>query len=301
MDEVRTLMWREKYRPKTLDDIVLDEETREKFREMITQGNVPDLLLHGRAGTGKTSLAKIIINSLDCESIEINSSMDRGIQVVRDRVVSFSVARSTKRWRIVLFEEFDGATPDCQQSLRNLMEMYNDRVRFILTCNYPSKVIDPIRSRCTEIEFKSLSNKECVRRLKAVLDAEGVQYGNECVLQAVELCNSDMRSMLNLLQQSTRGGTLRELRKETNDGAAIIEALKKKDIAAIRSMAYRIDHTACYRYIFDNVAAFELDVETRADRMLQIAEYLFRDASIADRELNFIACCTALINKDSHV
>ena len=155
-------LWTERYRPQSLDDIVMEAESKKKFAEIIEKGDMPNLLFHGRPGTGKTTLARILINNLDCEAKEMNSSLDRGIQQVRDSVRNFAVMRGHSRWRILLMEEADGMTGDAMDSIRNLMETYSERMRCILTCNYVNRIIPAIRSRCQAVEFKEVPRKECL-------------------------------------------------------------------------------------------------------------------------------------------
>jgi DNA polymerase III delta prime subunit len=293
--EIKNSLWVERFRPKSLGELVLDKATKDKFAEMIEQGDAPNLLFYGPPGTGKTTVARILMENINCETMELNSSLARGIDTVRQRVVNFVVIRGNAKWRIILMEEADGLTSEAQESMRNLMETYSNRARFIFTANYPTKIIDPIRSRCQQVEFKEMPRKECMKKLEAILDAEKVKYDKETVMRLVDLFFPDMRSMINTMQLSTTGKVLKEIREDVHEGLTVLELVKAKKLNDIRAIAYRLDHIACMRYLFDHIADIDGNADNQTEKRIKIAEYSYRDYSMADKELNFVACCLELM------
>jgi replication factor C small subunit len=283
-------LWVEKWRPKSLDDVVMPKELREKFKEMIAQEEIPHLMFTGSAGVGKTTVAKILMVSIPAEILELNSSLSRGIDTIRDRVSSFAAIKGSKPWRVILLEEADGLTPEAQESLRNIMEQFSGRLRFILNVNYPNKIIEPIKSRCQQVAFEDLSKKECYSRLKGILDVEKVKYNSDTVLEIVELAYPDMRSMIQMAQLSTTAGQLKEIKKDLDERLEVLEMVKKKDIKALWSIAYRLDHAGIFSYLFRHIDQIEQDSIRRVEKMLKIAEYERGLSFTADKELQFIAC-----------
>ena len=176
-------LWVEKYRPKTLSDLVLIDEHRAILEGFIEKGVIPHLLLVGVVGSGKTTIAKILLNSLDCSSLELNASDERGIDTVRDRVMTFLRTMGLKPWRVVFLDEADALTQPAQFSLRNVMERFSEKGRFILTANYEEEILEPIRSRCQTLRFNSLDRKEVFKRVSYILLAEGVKSNVEVVLK----------------------------------------------------------------------------------------------------------------------
>jgi replication factor C small subunit len=195
--------WTEKYRPKTLNDVILDEEIKEFLREKLKDGSLPHLLLVGEPGTGKTTLAKVIVNELNADVLELNASKDRGIDVIRNQVANF-VKTYSKKPKIVFFDEADGLTPDAQQSLRNLMETYSKNVRFILTANYPQKIIEPIKDRTFVIKFKRIPKNYFYELANRIIENERIYINEENKDEIIEKLISysypSLRSLVDLLQ-----------------------------------------------------------------------------------------------------
>ena len=168
-------LWVERYRPDTLSGYVGNEHILEKVRIYIQNEDVPHLLFFGGAGTGKTTLAKIITNQIDCDLMYINASDENNVDTVRDKIRGFASSMGFRKWKVIILDEADYLTPNAQAALRNLMETFSKTTRFILTCNYVEKIIDPIQSRCQTFGITPPSKKEVAIRLKEILDLEGVQ------------------------------------------------------------------------------------------------------------------------------
>ncbi len=289
-------LWVEKYRPKTLSDLVLIDEHRAVLEGFIEKGVIPHLLLVGVVGSGKTTIAKILLNSLDCSSLELNASDERGIDTVRDRVMTFLRTMGLKRWRVVFLDEADALTTPAQFSLRNVMERFSEKGRFILTANYEEKILEPIRSRCQTLRFNSLDRKEVFKRVSYILLAEGVKSNVEVVLKVIDDHYPDVRKIINTLQLGVVDGEIL-YRAKVDVAKEVREALKKKDIRAIRKivMTHRPDYIQVYRSLFDTLP--DLTTGAKASLGITIAEYLYRDAIICDREVNFAACCLEMMKE----
>ena len=209
------LLWAEKYRPKTLDEIVNQEEIVSRLKKFVEEKNMPHLLFAGPPGTGKTTAAHCLAHDLYGENyrqymLELNASDERGIDVIRSKVKEFARTRVAANipFKIVLLDEADNMTADAQQALRRLMEMYTATTRFILIANYPSKIIEPIQSRCAVFRFTPLKKEDVVSRLKWIADQEKVEYDLEALEAIYELSEGDMRRAINVLQAAAALGKI---------------------------------------------------------------------------------------------
>ncbi len=207
------LLWAEKYRPRTLDEIVNQRDTVIRLRKFVEEKNMPHLLFAGPPGTGKTTAAHCLAHDLYGDNyrayiLELNASDERGIEVIRSKVKEFarSIVSGEVPFKIVLLDEADNMTPDAQQALRRLMELFTINTRFILIANYPSKIIEPIQSRCAVFRFTSLSKDDVVSRLKWIAEKEGVELEDEALEVIYELSEGDMRRAINVLQASSALG-----------------------------------------------------------------------------------------------
>ncbi|MCD6196609.1 MAG: replication factor C small subunit [Staphylothermus sp.] len=209
------LLWAEKYRPRTLDEIVNQEEIVSRLKKFVEEKNMPHLLFAGPPGTGKTTAAHCLAHDLYGENyrqymLELNASDERGIDVIRSKVKEFARTRVAANipFKIVLLDEADNMTADAQQALRRLMEMYTATTRFILIANYPSKIIEPIQSRCAVFRFTPLKKEDVVSRLKWIADQEKVEYDLEALEAIYELSEGDMRRAINILQAAAALGKI---------------------------------------------------------------------------------------------
>ncbi|MCE4604279.1 MAG: replication factor C small subunit [Aeropyrum sp.] len=210
MSSALELLWVEKYRPKSLDDIVNQKEVVERLKVFVKERNMPHLLFAGPPGTGKTTAAHALAHDLFGEGyrqfmLELNASDERGINVIREKVKEFARSRTPGDipFKIVLLDEADNMTSDAQQALRRLMELYSSVTRFILIANYPSKIIDPIQSRCAFFRFQPLRKEDVVERLRFILENEGVDYDEGALDAIYEISEGDMRKAINVLQAAS--------------------------------------------------------------------------------------------------
>ncbi len=259
-------LWTEKYRPRTVAEYVfVDERQRDQVASWIAEGTIPNLLLSGEAGTGKTTLARVLINELgvnDYDVLEINASRENGVDVIRERITGFVQTMPFGTFKVVLLDEADYLTPNGQAMLRNDMEAYNATVRFILTCNYVHRIIPALKSRCHQFNIVETDRTEFTARAATVLVSENVQFDLDTLDSWVTLCYPDMRKTLNGLQVNSSTGTLLPPQESTGSSAdfkAAGDLFKRGDVAGGRRalMDYmqanpgRIEDI--YRFMYQNL------------------------------------------------
>jgi len=240
------LLWVEKYRPKSLDEIIDQEEIVARLKKFVEMKNMPHLLFAGPAGTGKTTAAHALAHDLYGDNyrqymLELNASDERGINVIREKVKEFARSKTPPGipFKIVLLDEADNMTADAQQALRRLMELYSGNTRFILIANYPSKIIDPIQSRCAFFRFQPLPKDAVIERLKFIAENEGVDYDEEALETIYEISEGDMRKAINILQAAAALG------KVTVDAVyKVVGMAKPKEVREMLQLALEGDFTA---------------------------------------------------------
>jgi replication factor C small subunit len=199
-------LWVEKYRPQTLKDYIGNDLLKEKVQSYLDNNDVPHLLLYGKAGTGKTTLAKIIAQTIECDMMIINASDENNVETVRNKVKNFASGAGFKGFKIIILDEFDYMTPNAQAILRNLMETFSRHTRFILTCNYHEKIIEPILSRCQTFAVNPPSKKEVAVHVTEILNKEGIRYDVKDVADIISSFYPDIRRVMNTCQlQSSKG------------------------------------------------------------------------------------------------
>ena len=291
-------LWVEKYRPDTLEGYVGNEHILEKVKIYIENEDVPHLLLYGVAGTGKTTLAKIITNQIDCDVMYINASDENSVDAVRDKIRGFASSMGFRKWKVVILDESDYLTPNAQAALRNLMETFSKSTRFILTCNYVEKVIDPIQSRCQTFAITPPSKKEVAKRLHQILTEEGVSFQNEELAILVNSGYPDIRRVLNAAQRQVVNGELKIDTTSTVQANYIDNVVKilqkggdiKQQFTEIRQIIADSkvrDFTPLYRGLYD-------EIDTYADgkvgqTILNIADGQYKDSMVVDKEINVMA------------
>ena len=207
-EKVDNSLWVESYRPIKLEDYVGNEHLKSKVEGYLESGDVPHLLLHGRAGTGKTTLAKLIVKSVDCDYMVINASDENNVDTVRNKVKNFASSMGFKKWKIIILDEFDYMSPNAQAILRNLMETFSQHCRFILTCNYVEKVIDPIQSRCQSFQIVPPTKRDVAVQISKILGAEGVSFEPKELVPIIDAGYPDIRKIINTCQMNSVKGKL---------------------------------------------------------------------------------------------
>lgn len=290
------VMWVEKYRPEKLADMVLDPGHKDALEGFLEDGSIPHLLLVGVVGSGKTTIGRILTRNMDCSVLELNASDERGIDVVRDRIKTFLMTAGLKKWRVVFLDEADQLTPDAQACLRNIIERFSKNGRFLMTANFEDKIIEAVRSRCQILRFKTLDRRKVYKLCSKIFKAEDVKFEPDDVLKVIDDHYPDVRSVVNALQLGSKNGefTYACLIDVVNE---IRQFLMQGDVNSIRKLmlTHHPDFTIVYRGLFDSIPKFVTDKELRSGVAINIAQYAYQDAIVADREINFAACCLEIV------
>ena len=298
-------LWVEKYRPIKLDDYVGNEHLKEKVSGYIESEDVPHLLLFGRAGTGKTTLAKLIVKSIECDYMIINASDENNVDTVRNKVKNFASSQGFKKYKIVILDEFDYMTPNAQAILRNLMETFSKHCRFILTCNYVEKIIDPIQSRCQTFQIVPPSKKEVAVQLDKILKSEEIKYDVKDLVPIIDSSYPDIRKIINTCQLNSVKGVLKLSKNDLLDSdfkTKILDMLKASDDSRNKYMKIRQtvadskvqDFTEMYSLLYDKVDEYASGKVSGV--ILVLAEGQHRDALAVDKEIPFMATILNIIS-----
>ena len=303
-------LWVEKYRPKKVEDCILTQNVKDTFSSFVEQGEIPNLLLSGTAGVGKTTIAKALCNELGADFYVINGSDEgRFLDTVRNQAQNFAATVSLTggaKHKILIIDEADNTTPDVQLLLRASIETFQKNCRFIFTCNFKNKIIEPLHSRTTVIDFKvrgkskQLLAGEFFNRCRDILTKEKVTFNNKVVAEVIQKYFPDFRRTLNELQRyaSTGGidtGILATLGDAKID--TLVDSMRDKkfnDVKAWVQQNLDSDPASIMRNLYDNLTSV-MDGPSTAAAVLIIADYQYKSAFVADQEVNLLACLTQLM------
>jgi len=308
MDVKEQFLWVEKYRPKTIADTILPEELKSTFQQFVDQKNIPNLILSGSAGVGKTTVARAMLEELECDYIVINGSMNGNIDTLRNEILNFasSVSLSGGRKYVILDEADYLNANSTQPALRNFMEEFSKNCGFILTCNFKNRIIEPLHSRCSVIDFKlskSASAKlaaQFFKRVEKILSNENVEYDRAVVAEVITKFFPDWRRVLNELQRyASTGkidsgilGNIKDL--EIN---SVYKLLKEKDFTSLRKWVAEnvdIEQTEVFRRLYESADQY-MTANSVPQLVLILSKYQYQAAFVADPEINIIACFTEIL------
>ena len=306
----KDFLWVEKYRPKTIDECILPDNIKETFRQFLNKGEIPNLLLTGPAGVGKTTVAKALCEQLGCDYILINGSDEgRFLDTVRGQAKNFASTMSllpSSNHKVIIIDEADNTTHDVQLLLRSNIEAFHKNCRFIFTCNYKNKIIEPLHSRCSVVEF-SIKGKEKAEiqvsffeRILGILERENIEFDKKVLLQIINKHFPDWRRVLNELQRYSVGGKIDSaILVEFSDVRIddLIKTLSKKDFSGVRKWVVSNldnDPAVLLRRLYDALVA-SLEGPSIAAAVLIIAKYQYQIAFVADQEINLMAALTEIM------
>lgn len=297
----------EKYRPRRVSETILPENLKNEFQKIVDGGEVPNMLFSGTAGTGKTTIARAICDELGLDYIVINASEEGNIDTLRGKIRQFASSVSLGGgYKVVILDEADYLNPQSTQpALRNFIEEFSQNCRFILTCNFKNRIIEPLHSRCSVYDFnfnKTTMVQLCgqfMQRLKTILEGEGIEYKDEVVANLIMKYAPDWRRVLNEVQRGSIGGSLSvsSLCGDNSDYGKLFKAIKDKNFKAMRSWVVNnmdVEPASIYRSIYDKMQDHVVAASI-PQLVLILADYQYKNAFVADHELNLVACMTEIM------
>ena len=301
-------LWVEKYRPRSIDSAILPSTLKTTFQQFVDQKNVPNLLLTGRAGIGKTTVARAILEQLQCDYIIINGSMNGNIDTLRNEIKDFASSISFSGGRkYVILDEADYLNPNSTQpALRNFMEEYSKNCGFIMTCNFKNKIIEPLHSRCSVVEFKIDKEdkpkmaSQFFKRVCNILNVEGVAYDQKAVIEVITKFFPDWRRVLNELQRYSATGKIDSgilVNFSEDNLKGLVELLKAKNFTEVRRWVAEnndLDQAVFFRKLYDTASQY-LKPNSIPQLVITLADYQYKAAFVADHEINILACLTEIM------
>ena len=296
-------IWNEKYRPNDLTTFIGNEQLKQIISQYINNNDPINMLFYGPPGSGKTTLAKLIVNNIECDYLFLNASDERGIDTIRDKVQGFASSASFKPIKIIILDEADFLTIQAQASLRNIIETYSRTTRFILTCNYLERIIDPLQSRCQVLKITPPSKREVAQHVSIILDKEDINYELEDLVLVVNKHYPDVRKILNTCQVNTvdsilkvdktvltggyKDGLLKELKSPSKDSF--------KNIRQILADSNLDDFEDVYRFLYDSLDEYGKNDLAKAMIVIDIENYMYHANFRIDKEINVMALLASVL------
>jgi DNA polymerase III delta prime subunit len=292
----------EKYRPDTLEGYICKEDIKNKFEEFISKQDIPHLLFAGKPGAGKTTIAKILVKNIDCDYLYINATDERSIEIMRDKVGAFAAAGSFKPLKVVILDEATHLLQASQVILLNMMETYSLTTRFILTGNYPERLIDPLRSRCQEFDLQPPSKKVVAQYIDNILNKENIEHTIEDIVTIVNKFYPDFRKVINNCQKYTIDGVItldKSVGSDNNYQNKILDELKKPSIKSFNAIRQLIanaetdDFESMYVFLYDKLNEYANGNEGII--ICYLEEYMYHATFRIDKEINIMACIAKIL------
>jgi DNA polymerase III delta prime subunit len=300
----KEFLWCEKYRPKTVEDTILDPKLKTTFQKIVETGEIPNMLFTGTAGLGKTTVAKAICNELGLDFIVVNGSEEGNIDTLRGKIKQFASSVSLSGgYKVVILDEADYLNPQSTQpALRGFIEEFSTNCRFILTCNFKNRIIEPLHSRCGVYEFNTTKKQmaqlcyQFMKRLQTILEKENVEYNNDVLGGLIMKYAPDWRRILNEAQRGSIGGTINSsvLITDNSQYSDLYKHVKDKDFKKMRQWVVNnmdVEPASVFRGIYDSMEEY-VDPASIPQLVLILADYQHKNAFVADHELNLVACLT---------